>query len=156
MRSSLPFACPQMPSNRWGSGTWIPGFQPLQCKLLGGWRFDWEVQQDFKNLPSPFGGHPCHPKDARVISPTVQWNGANMMLVCLVMLANALRHGFSKPAGNWLSRLSMCLAIDPSTCLSVYLSIHPSIHLSISLSLQDPANGQFFIIFWYCPRVNIL
>ena len=53
-----------------------------------------------------------------------------MMLVCLVMLANALRHGSSKPAGNWLSRLSMCLAIDPSTCLSVCLSIHPSISLS--------------------------
>ena len=69
-----------------------------------------------------------------------------MMLVCLVMLANALRHGSSKPAGNWLSRLSMCLAIHPSTCLSVYLSIHPSIYLSIylSLSLQDPPKWSIF------------
>ena len=59
-----------------------------------------------------------------------------MMLVSLVMLANALRHGSSKPAGNWLSRLSMCLAIHPSTCLSVCLSIHPSIHPSIYLSIS--------------------
>ena len=68
-----------------------------------------------------------------------------MMLVCLVMLANALRHGSSKPAGNWLSRLSMCLAIDPSTCLSVCLSIYPSIHPSIYLSLSTgPSKWSIF------------